>query len=204
MSQATVLGDTAKRMAGAEKTMMDISDAMPEDKFGYKSARAERNYGEQIMHVALVNVSTLKAVGGKAVPPSLTSQRVKTGKRTFQGAGRLGSVRHSVTPMSRPTPRSSRPCKGRAFSGLAREPASFVFLLRHTMDIYGADGRVAVAETESCLRPARTSGDVDRGFNPPSRHHAGSLLRRSRPWKNGHRGRGSRTPSKFLMQDLLA
>jgi len=47
-------------------TMMKIADAMPENKFGYKSTPAQRNYGEQIMHVASSNVELLKVLGGNA------------------------------------------------------------------------------------------------------------------------------------------
>src|SRR5262245_5592216 len=40
--------------------MMKIADAMPENKFSYKSTPAQRNYGEQVMHVASSNVELLK------------------------------------------------------------------------------------------------------------------------------------------------
>src|SRR5262245_60216981 len=40
--------------------MMKIADAMPENKFPYKSTPPQRSYGEQIMHVASSNVELLK------------------------------------------------------------------------------------------------------------------------------------------------
>src|SRR5262245_27489259 len=40
--------------------MMKIADAMPENKFSYKSTPPQRDYGEQIMHVASSNVELLK------------------------------------------------------------------------------------------------------------------------------------------------
>jgi hypothetical protein len=43
--------------------MMKIADAMPENKFSYKSTPPQRNYGEQIMHVASSNVELLKILG---------------------------------------------------------------------------------------------------------------------------------------------
>ena len=49
---------------------MKIADAMPEDKFSYKSTPAQRNYGEQILHVASMNVTVLKDVG-TAPPPTI-------------------------------------------------------------------------------------------------------------------------------------
>jgi len=37
-------------------TMMKIADAMPEEKFSYKSTPAQRDYGQQILHVAGGNI----------------------------------------------------------------------------------------------------------------------------------------------------
>ncbi len=54
----------------SKATMTKIADAMPEDKFGNKSTPAQRNYGEQILHVASVNVTVLKDVG-TAQPPTI-------------------------------------------------------------------------------------------------------------------------------------
>jgi len=49
--------------------MMKIADAMPENKFSYKSTPPQRSYGEQIMHVASANVDLLKVLGGSAAAP---------------------------------------------------------------------------------------------------------------------------------------
>ena len=75
---ATVLGDLQKDWQDQKDTMMKIADAMPEDKFGYKSTPPQRNYGEQVMHIASVNVDILKWVGGKAPAPSFTAESAKT------------------------------------------------------------------------------------------------------------------------------
>src|SRR5688572_24406402 len=75
---ATVRGDLIKDWERQKETLMQIADAMPEDKFSYKSTPAQRSYGEQIMHVATVNVDILKLVGGNAAPPSFTAESGKT------------------------------------------------------------------------------------------------------------------------------
>jgi uncharacterized damage-inducible protein DinB len=72
------LSDLLKDWESQKDTMMKIADAMPEDKFGYKSTPPQRSYGEQIMHVALVNVDLLKLLLGKAVAPSFTAETAKT------------------------------------------------------------------------------------------------------------------------------
>ena len=58
--------------------MMKIADAMPENKFTYKSTPPQRNYGEQVMHIALSNVDLLKVLGGSATAPSFTAESAKT------------------------------------------------------------------------------------------------------------------------------
>ena len=63
---------------GQKDMMMKIADAMPENKFGYKSTPPQRNYGEQIMHVASSNVELLKVLGGNAAAPGFTAESAKT------------------------------------------------------------------------------------------------------------------------------
>ena len=75
---ATVLGDLLKDWQDQKDTMMKIADAMPEDKFGYKSTPPQRSYGEQVMHIATVNVDILKWIGGPTPAPSFTAESAKT------------------------------------------------------------------------------------------------------------------------------
>src|SRR5437667_79118 len=44
---------------------------MPEDKFGFKPTPAQRSFGEQVLHVAQVNVMLLGALGGKTPAPMI-------------------------------------------------------------------------------------------------------------------------------------
>src|SRR5258708_6756119 len=54
-------------------SMVKIADAMPDDKFSFKSTPAQRNFGEQILHVATSNIAILKDVGN-AQPPTINSK----------------------------------------------------------------------------------------------------------------------------------
>ncbi len=67
---ASVLAEIKKDWEEQKKTMSTIADAMPEDKFDFKATPAERSYGEQVLHIAQVNLFLLKVVGGKATPPA--------------------------------------------------------------------------------------------------------------------------------------
>src|SRR5262245_28018918 len=66
-----VKAEVLKDWTGMKDTIMKISAEMPEDKFGFKPTPAQRNYGEQILHVAGANVNFLKGIGGKAPAPTL-------------------------------------------------------------------------------------------------------------------------------------
>jgi uncharacterized damage-inducible protein DinB len=76
--QSDVLRDLVNDWQMQKDAMTKIADAMPEGKFGYKSTPAQRSYGEQVMHAALINVELLKLLGGKAAAPMFTADSVKT------------------------------------------------------------------------------------------------------------------------------
>ena len=76
-SAAPVLEELKKDWQEQKDSMMKIADAMPEPKFGYKSTPPQRSYGEQIMHVVIVNAELLKTIGGKAPAPAVAEQTPK-------------------------------------------------------------------------------------------------------------------------------
>src|SRR5713226_1540163 len=67
-------GDLLKDWTNMKDTMTKIADAMPEDKYGFKPTPAQRNFGEQMMHVATANVGLMKLLGAKAEAPSLNAK----------------------------------------------------------------------------------------------------------------------------------
>jgi len=50
--------------------MMKIADAMPADKFGYKSTPAQRSYAEQVMHVVIVDNAILRLLRPQTPAPA--------------------------------------------------------------------------------------------------------------------------------------
>ena len=61
--------------------MLSIADAMPAEKFSYKTTPPQRDYGQQILHVANGNIMYLRFMGAKATAP--TSSATRTGKPRF-------------------------------------------------------------------------------------------------------------------------
>jgi uncharacterized damage-inducible protein DinB len=122
----------------AQKDMlMKIADAMPENKFTYKSTPPQRTYGEQIMHVASTNVELLKVLGGNAAAPGFTAESAKTkadilkalGDSYDYGTALLSEL--SETTVLEPV-KDSPP-----WLGPASHARIIWTLLAHTMDIYG-------------------------------------------------------------------
>ena len=72
---------------------MKIAEAMPEEKFSYKSTPPQRDYGQQILHVAGGNVMYLRFFRREGGPAGDQSHRDGEG-RDPEGAGRFVRLRH--------------------------------------------------------------------------------------------------------------
>jgi uncharacterized damage-inducible protein DinB len=133
--QATVRGDLLKDWRDQKDTMLKIADAMPEDKFGYKSTPAQRSYGEQIMHIALINVGLLKVVGGTATPPSFTAESAKTRADILKAL--TESYDYGIALLEEQSDAGITQTIDAAFLGPSTRARVFWVLLGHSMDIYG-------------------------------------------------------------------
>ena len=67
----TLAGDILEDWTAQKELIVNAADAMPEDKFGYKSTPAQRSYGEQIMHIVQVNGFLYGTLGAKAQAPMI-------------------------------------------------------------------------------------------------------------------------------------
>lgn len=150
---ATVLGDLIQDWERQKGTVMGIADAMPEDMFGYKSTPAQRNYGEQIMHVATINVNLLNLVGGDVAPPTFDADSVTTKAEMLQALA--DSYDHGIALLNGQTEASINETIEAAFLGPSTRARLFWFLLGHSMDIYG---QMAVYLRLNGIVPPASSG----------------------------------------------
>jgi len=67
---ASLRSELLKDWTELKPVMMAIAATMPEEKFTYKSTPAQRDYGQQIMHVATGNMLYLRNFGGRAGAPA--------------------------------------------------------------------------------------------------------------------------------------
>jgi uncharacterized damage-inducible protein DinB len=51
-----------------------VANAMPDDKYSYKSTPAQRSFAEQVMHVATIDVALLGTMGAKTPAPKLNDK----------------------------------------------------------------------------------------------------------------------------------
>ena len=133
--QASVLGDLLKDWQNQKDTLMKIADAMPENKFGYKSTPAQRTYGEQVMHVALVNVELLKVIKGAATTPSFTAESAKTKADILKALAE--SYDYGAALLKEQTDATITGTVDASFLGPSTRARVFWTLLAHSMDIYG-------------------------------------------------------------------
>jgi hypothetical protein len=81
----TTAGDLIKDWERQKEMLTAIADATP----------AQRSYGEQIMHIASVNVQILGLVGGTAAAPSFTAESATTKAEILQA--RSDSYDYGIT-----------------------------------------------------------------------------------------------------------
>lgn len=134
-SGSSVRADLIKDWQSQKEMMTAIADAMPEEKFGYKSTPAQRSYGEQVMHVASANVDFLKVVGGRATLPAFTADSAKTKADMIKALG--DSYDYAVALLNEQTDASISETIEADFLGPSTRARVFWFLLGHSMDVYG-------------------------------------------------------------------
>jgi uncharacterized damage-inducible protein DinB len=135
-SSTNVKEDLLKDWQAQKKSMMDIADAMPTDKFDYKATPAERSYGEQVMHVAQINVGLLKTLAGKATAPTVTPKSATTKEQMIKALE--DSYDYGTALIQEQTEASMiETINGPRFLGPSTRARIFGFLMGHSMDIYG-------------------------------------------------------------------
>jgi uncharacterized damage-inducible protein DinB len=132
----TLAGDVRADWAVQKDLFVNAADAMPADKFGYKSTPAQRSYGEQIMHVVQANTLILPMLGGKTPAPTIdmkatTKADVMTAlRRSFDFGDAVLKEFNDQQLNERVTP---PPYMGPSASRLRLIYGS----MQHTLDIYG-------------------------------------------------------------------
>jgi len=127
--------DLLKDWLTMKDTMMKISEAMPEDKYSYKSTPPQRNFGEQILHVADGNRIGMGLLGTKATPPVIDMKATRKAdilKSLAESYDFGAAVISELTDQSLLEPIRTLP-----FLGTSTRARTVYFELSHAWDIYG-------------------------------------------------------------------
>ncbi|HEX3702575.1 MAG TPA: DinB family protein [Vicinamibacterales bacterium] len=132
----TIQSDVLKDWTSMKETMTKIADAMPEDKFAFKPTPAQRNYGEQILHVAQANVGIIKTLGGKTAAPTIDAKA--TSKVVILKA-LADSFDYGIAVIKEQTDQSmAQAVEGPRFIGTATRARLVWDTIGHAWDEYGA------------------------------------------------------------------
>ena len=132
---ANLNAELLKDWTDQKAMMMKIADAMPEEKFSYKSTPPQRDYGQQILHIAGGNIMYLQFFGGKATAP--TVNRTATAKAEILKA-LADSFDYGTALIREQTDQSMmQTIQTNQYLGPSSRARVIYFLLGHTWDIYG-------------------------------------------------------------------
>ena len=117
---------------------MKLANAMPEDKFTYKPTPPQRNYGEQILHIAEANVNQMGRLVPKAAAPTIDMKAtakaaiLKALEESFDyGGAALKEQTDQTLLQPAETTRFDR------FMGPSTRARVVSYIMGHTWDIYG-------------------------------------------------------------------
>jgi uncharacterized damage-inducible protein DinB len=132
----SIQGEMMKDWNDLKGTMNKIAAAMPEDKFPYKSTPPQRDFGQQVLHVAQVNFKILQAVGAKTPAPAIN---LKATTKADIIKAMDDSFDYGTAILKEQTDQTMLQAAAMppGFLGPSTRARIFTFLIGHTWDIYG-------------------------------------------------------------------
>jgi len=132
---ATLKDELLRDWLEMKETMRKLASEMPEDKYGYKSTPPQRDFAQQVLHVANANVINLRFLRGKAMPPAIDrdlkakADVIKAMDDSFDyGTALIKELTDQTLMVTVET---------NAFLGPSSRARVIWFLLGHSWDIYG-------------------------------------------------------------------
>lgn len=143
---SALLADLQRDLREQKDMVVKLAEAMPAEKFSYRSTPAQRTYGEQIIHIAVGNVFSMQLLGTTRRPPftvDLSSGNVEQtlGRQSKAEIIRMlsDSYDYGTAVLAEQTPESINMLvdKNVRFWGGSTRARMVWLLLAHGMDIYG-------------------------------------------------------------------
>lgn len=118
-----------------KSTLVKLAGEMPEDKWAFKATPPQRDFRQQVLHVAQANVINLAFLRGKAPAPAINRQAMT---RAEAVKAMTDSFDYGEALIREQTPQSLfEVVQTNAFLGPSTRARVVYFLLGHSWDIYG-------------------------------------------------------------------
>lgn len=115
--------------------LMKLANEIPEDKYSFKATPAERDFGQQVLHVAGGNLINLNFLHGKATPPVINRQ-AKSKAEIMKAMA--DSFDYGTALIKEQTDQSMlEVVQTNQYLGPSSRARVIYFLLGHGWDIYG-------------------------------------------------------------------
>lgn len=132
---ATLNDELLKDWIDMKNTLMKLASEMPEDRYSYKSTPPQRDFGQQVLHIAGANVMNLNFLRGKATPPTI-NRNAKSKAEIMKAMA--DSFDYGEALIREQTPVSMfEIVQTNQFLGPSSRARVIYFLLGHSWDIYG-------------------------------------------------------------------
>jgi uncharacterized damage-inducible protein DinB len=131
--QAELLRD----WSALKTTMHRIADEMPVDKYGFRPTDAQQTFGERTVHVAIVNVALLSALGESPIPKPTIDPKASTKGAALKALD--DSFDYGIALLKQQSDQTLLQPAGAPpqFLGPSSRARIIGFLVGHTWDIYG-------------------------------------------------------------------
>ena len=132
---ATLNAELLKDWIDMKNTLVKLANEMPEDKYSYKSTPPQRDFGQQLLHIAGANVLNLNFLRGKATPPVI-NRSAKAKPEIIRAMA--DSFDYGEALIKEQTPASMfEVVPTNQFLGPSTRARVLYFLIGHSWDIYG-------------------------------------------------------------------
>jgi uncharacterized damage-inducible protein DinB len=126
-----------KDWSALKTTMHRIADEMPADKYGFRPTDAQQTFGERTVHIAIVNVALLSALGETAFPKPAIDPKATAKAAALNALD--DSFDYGIALLKAQSDQTLLQPVGAPpqFLGPSSRARIIGFLVGHTWDIYG-------------------------------------------------------------------
>jgi hypothetical protein len=132
---ASLRDELLKDWLELKQTMHALAEAMPADRYAFKATPPQRDFGQQVVHVATANLLNLAFLRGTAKPPVIN--RTATGKEAALQAMEASFDYGAALIREQTDTTLQQVVETNRFLGPSSRARVVYFLLGHTWDIYG-------------------------------------------------------------------